>query len=286
MCKTLLNLSKKDVNTKRYLGSIGMVLVDEGHRAGGDTYTDLLQRIDAGSRLIISGTPLENEDPIKNVVLTGHTGKTLFKVTNKELFDEGVSLKPVVKILRNKEDDGAIKYNNWAEEEYDRIVFSKNRLQHVKDILEEYSDCYILLAVNRIAHGEFLMEELSKDSKRVIDFVHGTSANRLNRIDNFIKGRTDVLIGSTILKEGLNIPNIQVLVYLVGGKTTVGVKQTLGRGMRKSDTELDDKGLTVFDFFDEGEHTSLHSRMRIKIYKNEEFDVELCYKANRYGTPL
>jgi superfamily II DNA or RNA helicase len=84
------------------------------------------------------------------------------------------------------------------------------------------------------------------------------------------------------LKKGANIPNIEVIVMAQAGKSVITVKQFLGRGLR---TDGKNSELLVYDFYDEGNYVSTHSRQRIRMYRKEGFDVIEDYKTFR-GKPV
>ena len=72
---------------------------------------------------------------------------------------------------------------------------------------------------------------------------------------------------STIFDEGVDIPEVNVLIIAAGGKSEVKTIQRIGRGLRKKKVG----GVLVFDFKDASKFLDRHSIDRIKVYQKEGF---------------
>lgn len=272
MIKTLFNRSK-EVDVVKKLHTFDIVFSDECHTTGGTSQAkEVLKRIEkADIRIGMSGTPLNNLDQVININTVGIFGKALYKISNKELIDLGRSTKPTLIIYKNiSMIDNPFDYE---EEYYHNIVVSEYRLGLIIDIIRQHTDKNILISFNLIEHGKFMYEEIIKSKVLPldqIDIVHGTDKNRTNKLDSFKSGRISCLLSSMILKEGVNIPNIEVLILAHGGKSVITLKQYIGRGLRKGDKEE----LLVYDFIDDGKWCLRHSKERLKLYKNEDFEIK------------
>ena len=55
------------------------------------------------------------------------------------------------------------------------------------------------------------------------------------------------MIATTIFKEGINIPELNVLVNATMGKSDIATMQVIGRGLRKTATKTE---IIVYDLFD------------------------------------
>jgi len=76
-----------------------------------------------------------------------------------------------------------------------------------------------------------------------------------------------VLIASSIYDEGVDLPEVNVLIKASGGKSEVKTIQQVGRGLRPKKEKL-----IVYDFNDmNSKFLSAHSKKRIKTYKQEGF---------------
>jgi superfamily II DNA or RNA helicase len=182
------------------------------------------------------------------MMLEAATGPVIYRTTNKDLIDAGVSVLPSVKFLRV---DAPVLENDldWPDAYHNGIVSNTHRNQLAVKLAESHA-CggkRVLLLVTEIAHGTKLQELLTQKG---IDaqFVHGgcTSDFRLSAIENFKNGGSHVLVSSTILDEGVDIPTIDVMIMLGGGKSPIKLLQRIGRGLRWKESGQ----LTVYDFLD------------------------------------
>lgn len=281
MEQSLMNRALESLNVRNDLGKFGLMFIDEAHYAGGKNYARLASMIPAPIRILVSGSPLDTDNELNNFVIIGTAGVPIAKITNKELIEKGYSLKPVVHFLYNK----CIDAGNYIEQERENITVSDNRINQLKDFLTRsfLVGKQTLVAFNDIAHGTFMLEAFKTDERFkevIIDMVHGTDKNREQKIQDFKDGKIQLLFGSTIMQEGLNIPNIEILVYALAGKAKIAVKQFVGRVLR-DDGIL--KGCLIIDFYDDGEYLDVHSRKRLKIYREEEFDIVFEYTADKLG---
>lgn len=285
MAKTLYNrIAKKDMSVLQHIAKVNVLFVDETHEAGASDYSKLLQAIPAGMRIFVSGTPLDNDDPVNNLITVGLSGKILYKITNKDLIGMGVSLNPKINVLLNKP-AGQPKYDSYVTAYEDVVKFSPERIELIAGIIKEHEDKQILITFKEKDHGKFMYEQLVERFPYLQNesaYIHGESPNRYSAVEAFKKNKMQVLIASMILKQSINIPNIQVLVMAHGGKSKIVLKQFIGRAIR-DDGESED--VIVYDFYDEGKYVSAHSKKRLAQYRGEEFEIEYHYEATKLGTP-
>lgn len=265
-----------------FTNQFDVLFVDECHRACGDTYKKfILACKSAKVRCFFSGTPFDITDKVDKLYLIGMSGSTISKVSNAEMVEQGVSQKPLVNIHR----------------------FDLGKAQGL-----DYETSYELCMTNEIRlakTGTICLYELGKGGKVLITFVnqeHGKclgnmlegygiphhvvdsyDEERKEKIEDFKKSEVNVLVASMILKEGINIPDITCLIMYHGQKSTVNIKQFIGRAIRQdgvSDT------VNIHDFYDLGNsYIEAHSRARLKIYEKEGFEISYNYK-NKKGKPI
>lgn len=283
MQQTLYNRAIESANVRHDLSKFGIMFVDECHAAGAKDYSRLSSMIPAPIRLFVSGTPLDTANPVNSFVTVGSSGMILAKITNKQLIDLGYSLKPTVNVLRNK---CGMDERTYDEQCKKYILNGEFRVNELKDFLvrEGHLNKQVLIAFDEIQHGEFMINSFIRDTRFSginIDIVSGKDKKeRIVKYDAFTAGNINILFGSTIMQEGLNIPNIQVLVFALGGKAKIPLKQFAGRGLRTDGEETD---LVIVDFYDECRWLDTHSRTRLRIYKAEEFDIKYHYPADKLG---
>lgn len=266
MVKILHNrLSKFD-----YLSNIRefqMCFVDESHRAAAETYTYIFERLDVYSMLFFSGTPYDVEVTEKMKVI-GYSGDRLVKITNEFLIQNKISLKPLVTFIKyQNNNDDILDYNEIVNES----IYNQDKLRILKNLILERLDKQVLIVVTLVGHGEYLFNELVK-LPILVEFVHGSDKDRTLKLENFKKSRSNVLITSMILKEGVNIESIGTLINISGGKSVITVKQLTGRTLRLDGIN---ETVEVIEFYDRGKYLTEHSHKRLRIYLKEKFEVSI-----------
>jgi superfamily II DNA or RNA helicase len=261
------------INTLAELAKFDMVIVDEGHKAANDTYKDILSHVKAASRLIMSGSPLDMDNKATKMTLVGMFGKPLVKVTNKQMIAAGVSQRPTVHI--HLVDDPTIKAAYaWADE---AAAFHQSPVLAAK-LTELAADGEQTLATYAIiSHGERLQRAVPGSI-----LTHGKDPDRDRALSDFVDSKTNCLIASMILKEGVNIPNIRRLVRCEGGKSDITTKQVVGRALRNDGVH---STVEVHDFYIKGKSSEKHSRLRLSAYEREGFEIVYHY-AHKKGRPL
>ncbi|NPA48041.1 MAG: DEAD/DEAH box helicase [Thermococci archaeon] len=88
----------------------------------------------------------------------------------------------------------------------------------------------VLIDVRRIEHGKILKNMLEAEGVKA-EFLSSESPNRWEILEEFKEGKIPVLI-STLLKEGIDIPEISAIILAGGGKSDIMTIQTIGRALR------------------------------------------------------
>lgn len=270
-----LHARRTDKNTKHLLNETKVILVDECHHLPATTWYNLVQSSPAPYRFGFSGTPLRGRQEItdRDLALVAATGVPIYEVGNETLIREGVSSKPYVEfhVVSNPQ--------MWSRMKFDKaydigIVQNGTRNRMILDHMkaEKLEGKKVLVLVQRIAHGETLSTN-SGDS-----FIHGgtSSQERHEEFEKFKNGDRSALIASTILDEGIDVPDIDTLILAGAGKTPWALLQRIGRGMRWKEGGV----LKVIEYLDNMDYPdgvlSRHAESRLKfLEEQEEFDVKV-----------
>jgi len=136
-------------------------------------------------------------------------------------------------------------------------------------------DRQVLVLVERIDHGLMLKKRIEKECGVPVLFMQGenSSDQRATKKRQFSSGEANVLIATTIMDEGVDLPAIDGLVLAAGGKAQHRIIQRLGRGMRPKEGK---ESLVVLDFMDTNSATMWrHSKERRKVYKSDKVGYQL-----------
>lgn len=97
--------------------------------------------------------------------------------------------------------------------------------QHVKDAAG-------LVVCRNIKHAKQVFNDLQKLHKGDVQLITSLSENAHDMIDEFRRGNKKWLVAVDQVSEGVDIPKIQVVVYLTNKKTPLYFTQVFGRALR------------------------------------------------------
>jgi superfamily II DNA or RNA helicase len=269
------NLSKE--RTRKLLSRSQLLFCDECHHGASDSFYLVLRACNAFFRYGMSGTPLKRTDGA-DLRLIGATGPLIAEIRNKELIRRGISNKVEIHIVPIYEPDidpGCAYQDVYQMGIVDNPYRNRILCKKVEEFVLQKKNVVVL--VRELQHGFRLDENLWKYCKFVPhQFINGkeTSEIRQKALSSFEKGELPVLMGTSILDEGIDLPNIDVIVLAGGGKSSIKSLQRIGRGIRKGGTS---DTLIVVDTADfQHEYLTKHSLQRLEDYKAED-----CFRIIR-----
>lgn len=269
---------KKWKDTQDFLDSVKVMIGDEIHHAKADTwFTSLSLCENAVIRVGLTGT-VDKKDPMGYQRLKAIFNDIIIKVSNEYLIERGISSTPTIRLVPIKEPRNIELVDNYLEAYKLGIVENDVRNEAIAKLALGYSKRKpggILISVKEIDHGERI-QELLQEAGADVDFIHGSSdeTHRTGTLEKFSRGELNILIASTIIDEGVDMKSIGCMILAAGGKSMRQQLQRIGRGLRLNG--IDGNQVMVFDFYDStNRFLKNHSKERIKIFKNENFDVKL-----------
>lgn len=245
------------------------VIAEEAHEVSGEGFYNVMNAcINAPYRMALTATPFMKDDQAANMRLLATCGPVAVKISEKLLIDRGILARPYFKFISMKEVDRP------------KMLFRSTPYQRayqvgiVENVARNKAICKeILLAmryglngmvlVQHKAHGEILLDMLTRLGVKA-RFIYGedNQAERDSALAALGSGAIDVLIGSTILDVGVDVPSIGLVVLAGGGKAEVALRQRIGRGLREKKGDLPNIAL-IIDFADEfNNHLQSHAKQR------------------------
>ena len=281
----ILETKNKDVmikhsNTVKFLDSIAVAIVDEGHHSVSDSfYNTLMACNNAYYRVALTGS-IDPSDPLLNQRLKAIFGGVVSRITNSQMIDQGVSAKPKIVITPINQvvvDDKIVDIANMKDymRSYE-LGMVKN--QYRNTLIAKITEmCYndgegILIIVNRIEHGQNIGALLEKLNIPYA-FVQGEqdSDTREEHFTAMKNGSLRVMIATSLVDEGVSINNINSLIMASSGSMRQ-VLQRAGRVLRKK--TKGENTATIFDFTDNVNiYLKKHGDNRRKIYEEEGFEI-------------
>ena len=282
-----------DLTTENHTFIANSLLSHNCHHSTASTYINVYENMpNARMRIGLTGT-VDKKDAIQWWKLQANFVDVISTVRNKEMIDRGVSAKPTVKLLPieypqvpqlaqmatqalnpniPKSQAKLMEYQFIYKE---GIINNDYRNQLIVALAErlESQEGTTLIVVNSVEHGELIQEKL-KESGVTSAFLQGAnSTNERNDILDGVKsGKVKTLIGTQLIDEGIDLPNLSYLLYTAGGKSPRQLLQRIGRVLRISDTK---KTATIIDFQDRTHPVfSKQADARKRIYLDEQFTIE------------
>lgn len=269
--QTLASLQKQGLIHK-IISDVDMLMIDEAHHGASDSYTKLLKDLNhVYYRYNFSGTYTRNDSKIME--LWGVCGEKLYKYNAALAIKEGY-LTPVNFEVVNLRGKSGANYHKEYTDNYGGKEFLDAVVKEVKSISKDKS---ILILVDRKdAVGKQIHDWLKVNK---IDSAYMTGDNDKKDVSKAIEAFNDkeiqILIGSTVLGEGIDVRSTDTLILARGGKSDIAITQAIGRAVRLYPGKKEAK---VIDFnFQNSNWLHKHTALRIENYA-EEFAGKIIWK--------
>lgn len=218
------------------LRSVEFVMGEEAHEASGNGYTDILNECrKAHYRLALTATPFMKDQAEANLRLQAAFGSIGSEVTEKQLIDCGILARPIFRFAETAKPKRLFRTTPYQRAVELGIVENEPRnIEIVREVSRaaRYGLTGMIL-VQRKAHGVVLQKMLEAVGLRVAFIFGETDQKARDRaLRDLGVGRLDVIIGSTILDVGVDVPAVGIIILAGGGKAEVSLRQRIGRGLR------------------------------------------------------
>jgi len=211
-----------------------LVIADECHHVPAETFKEVMFYISAPYRMALSAT-VERSDGNEHLIFLA-CGEPIYKITYRELVKYGLVV-PVrhYRIYVSLEED--------EKEEYDA---AKNILQ-LKSIalkarrkidvackialVEHELGSKILIFTQYVQQAEEIYRKL-REKIRDVALVTGNTRDREAIFRSFARGLTRVIVTTTVLDEGIDVPDADVAIIVSGTGSQRQMIQRVGRVVR------------------------------------------------------
>lgn len=286
-----------EAQIRELLKQVELVILEEAHEASGESYFQILNAcVNAHYRLALTATPFMRDDEEANMRLMAVSGPIGIEVSEKDLIDKGILAKPIFKYHESPMPSQVRRSSNWQRAYHYGVVenHARNALVCAEAHRAAAAGISVMVLVQRKEHGKILREELLGMGIRC-QYIFGESdQDRRKAALNALKtGETQVLIGSTILDVGVDVPAVGMVILAGAGKAEVALRQRIGRGLRRKPKGMPNIAFVV-DFYDPiSKHLVGHSKQRRAIVeatpgfaenilpKRKDFDFTPFGVANR-----
>lgn len=234
--QSLLSKGIDGTLTKNY----GIGIWDECHiTSGAEQMSDIRMDIDVAVTVGLSATPWRSMEGAE-LVIEGVVGDETYGATAEEMIDEAHMAVPCFEEIDSSDEWPTPSHGDEYNEAYERcITFNGKRNHAVACKAEEMAadnNRQVLISVDRLDHGGEIADYFIGANTDVYTLYGDDDKESRDRVfDEFGKG--DVLI-STLLREGVDIPELDALVIAHAQKSDITMIQTVGRALRPTEGTL------------------------------------------------
>ena len=243
-----------------------IIIVDEAHHAPADTYHNVIKQLEYKFLIGLTATPFRGDDrdvtdvfgqplvyySVYKALQQGYLAKVEYQFHNDNIdvdwitqnSKKGHTIKQLNKKIFIPERDETICdiiFNTWKERKLERGIIFCNSSEHAERI-------------DRLLKANYKISSWSLTT-RVKD-----SRERARRLREFRMGKCSILTCYDMLNEGVDVPDVDYIVFLRVTHSRVYFLQQLGRGLRYKEG----KTLLVQDFV-----ADIRRLKRVNSFKNE-----------------
>jgi superfamily II DNA or RNA helicase len=276
---------------KRYFEQFDSVFGDECHLFKAKSLTDIMINLTKASYRIGTTGTLDGTKTHK-LVLEGLFGPVKKVITTKELMDQKHIADFDIKCLVLKHSDVMCQAakNFTYQQEIEYLVLNEQRNQFISNLGLSLNGNTLILYQYVDKHGKILHEMINNkiSNDRKVFFVYGkTDVDTREEVRQIVETETDAIIIASfgVFSTGINIRNLHNIIFASPSKSRIRNLQSIGRGLRKSDTKTN---AVLYDIADDlrwkkhDNYTIKHFLSRIQIYSEEKFRFKV-YKIQLKG---
>ena len=266
-----------------YFKKFGMVIGDEAHLCNAQSLKGILEKM-VTCRYRYGTTGTITDSKTNKLVLEGLFGKTYRAITSKELMDDKhiSDLKIECLVLGYEDAEKKLLKKATYQEEIDFIVSSPKRNEFICELALARKGNVLVLFNYVEKHGKILEKILKAKLKtdRNIFFIAGeTSVEDRENIRQITEVENSIIVASSgVLSTGVNIKNLQSLIFAHPYKGKIRNLQSIGRVLRLDDKENKAILFDVVDDLSWKKHQNYgikHWSERVKTYTNEKFEYNI-----------
>jgi len=265
-----------------WFSQFGMIYCDEVHGAKAKSIKEIMEKtIKCEFKIGTTGTT--GSKKVNDLLIQGVFGRIKKTISTKELMDRKQVAKLTINCVSLLYPDIERKEcrNKSYQEEINYLINHNRRNKMIVDSIGDMKGNQLVL-VNKIDHVKILYALAKKKypDKNVYMIYGGTSKEEREEIRLAIDKDNNSLLFATYgtFSTGVSIRNINHVIFGSPSKSEIRVLQSLGRGLRLSETKF---SVILWDIVDDlsikkhKNYTLKHFIERFKIYTKEKFEMEM-----------
>lgn len=276
---------------KQWFAQFDFVIGDEAHQFKAKSLTDIMTGL-TNAKYRIGTTGTLDGTKTHRLVLEGLFGSVRKVITTKELMDAKHLAEFQIKclLLRHSESICQAAKGFTYQQEIEYLVLNESRNRFIANLAVSLDGNTLVLFQYVDKHGRILHKLIADKlgAERKVFFVSGdTDVDIREEIRKIVEQETNAIIVASFgtFSTGINIRNLHNIIFASPSKSRIRNLQSIGRGLRKSDTK---ESAQLFDIADDmrykkhENYTLKHFAERIKIYTEEKFSFKV-YKIELKG---
>ena len=223
------------------------------------------------------------------LVLEGLFGPVFDVTTTKKLQDDNTlaDLDISMLVLNHPEPVRATWGKKTYQDEIDYIVRNEARNRFIRNLALDQTGNTLVLFQFVDKHGRPLFDMIKDNAAedRKVYFVSGDiDTEDREAIRGIVEKQKDSIIVASFgtFSTGINIRNLHNIIFASPSKSQIRVLQSIGRGLRQSDSGVNTRLYDLVDDISRGKMKNfafLHGAERLKMYEDQEFKYTI-YKIN------
>ncbi len=268
---------------KNWFSQFEVVIGDEVHIFKANSLKSIMEKLE-NCRYRFGFTGTLDGSQTNRVTLEGLFGPVQQVTTTSELMEQNhvANLKIKAIILQYTPEIRKQAKDFTYQDEIDFLVRYEPRNKFIRNLALNLKGNTLVLFQYVEKHGKLLYDMMrDKDDTRKIFFIHGgVDAEDRENVRAIVEKENDAVIIASYgtFSTGINIRNLHNVVFSSPTKSRVRTLQSIGRGLRISDTK---DAVTVYDIADDLKYktrmnfTLQHFTERLNIYNSEDFDYKI-----------
>lgn len=264
---------------KEFLAQFDACLIDEAHEVKAKSLTSINEKmVDCSTKLGFTGTIEDTE--ANKLVLEGLMGPVVKVISARELIKKGLAASMTINAMflqYQKADRDFVKDIDY-QKEFKFVIGHPERNKFIKNLALSLKGNTLVLFERVEDHGIPLFQMIKDGAGkgRNVYIIHGDiKAEDRAYIRKQIEKDTNGIIVASFgtFSTGINIKNLHNIIFASPSKSMIRICQSLGRGLRKSDTK---SSVTIYDIIDDlstGKKYNFimeHGLKRLEIYDKEK----------------
>jgi superfamily II DNA or RNA helicase len=268
---------------KEFFDQFDMVVGDECHLFKAKSLSSLMSKLTSCPIRVGTTGTLDGTHTHK-LVVEGLFGRVLHVTTTATLIEKNLlsNLSIDCILLQYSDRDIEEAKRMLYKEEIKWIILNNKRNKFIKNLCSSLKGNTLVLFNFVELHGKPLYDMFKQQipDKDIYCIHGGTDVDQREEIRKVVdRSDNSILLASYgTCSTGINIRNIHNVVFASPSKSVVRVLQSIGRGLRKSETKT---AVNVYDIGDDLRHKKYrnhslnHMDERIRIYTKEKFKYKL-----------